>query len=303
MPLAPKTKTKRKVPVHHKKRTAAHHKQTKHYVKAYWPYLPMLLVTLVGVIVNNIWSVQSGILGVQQSLTSQSLLDSTNRQRTSNDRGTLTIDTRLTQAAQAKAVDMVQKGYWAHNSPGGRAPWNFIADSGYGYSVAGENLAYGFNTADATLTAWMNSPEHRANVLSDQYRNVGFGIVNAQNFQGKPATTVVVAMYGAPGTGAPEITFTVPDDAGVASAVPEPGVRPVSRLAVISGGQAGIATFTVTALTSVAVIVFLLRNGFRVQRFISNGEHFIVKHPVLDIAVVTVITLGVVLTRSSGAIR
>jgi len=48
--------TRPKPNVSHKKRQAQHHRHSKHYLRPYWPYLPMLAVVAGGVIVNALWS-------------------------------------------------------------------------------------------------------------------------------------------------------------------------------------------------------------------------------------------------------
>ena len=50
-----------------------------------------------------------------------------------------------------------------------------IRASGYPYGYWGENVAYGYTTADSVMSAWMNSPGHRANILNVHYRNLGVG--------------------------------------------------------------------------------------------------------------------------------
>src|SRR5206468_12650742 len=119
----------------------------------------------------------------------------------------LTIDPQLAAAAQAKARDMVAGNYWSHTSPAGKTPWTFISAAGYQYQQAGENLAYGFASADDTEAAWMNSAEHRANILETSYQNVGFGVAQSPNYQGQGAETIVVAEYGQPVPAAANITF------------------------------------------------------------------------------------------------
>ena len=71
---------------------------------------------------------------------------------------------------------MLEYGYWDHNSPSGRTPWIFIKSSGYKYVYAGENLAKGFSNAEDVVKAWMASPDHRANMLSQNYQDVGFAV-------------------------------------------------------------------------------------------------------------------------------
>ena len=63
--------------------------------------------------------------------------------------------------------------------------------------IAGENLAYGFDTSLGVVNGWMASPTHRDNVLLPDYEEVGFGIANGEDYQGTE-NTVVVAMYGDP---------------------------------------------------------------------------------------------------------
>jgi hypothetical protein len=47
--------TRPKPTVSHKKRRAQHHRHNKTYIKAYWPYLPMLAIVGAGVLANRFW--------------------------------------------------------------------------------------------------------------------------------------------------------------------------------------------------------------------------------------------------------
>ena len=42
-------------------------------------------------------------------------------------------------------------------------------------STVGENVAYGYSNGKAAVTAWMNSPGHRANILNRNYRLIAVG--------------------------------------------------------------------------------------------------------------------------------
>lgn len=191
------TKPKRSAKVHQKRRAGQHHRHNDHYLKTYWPYLPLLLVVFLGIALNNVWgAAHKGVLGYATDVSIGNLLQGTNDQRTGNSLSGLTLNDQLDQAAQAKANDMAARNYWSHNTPDGSPPWTFISGAGYHYQTAGENLAYGFDTSANTITGWMNSPEHRANILNNTYKDVGFGIANASDFQGTGPETIVVAMYG-----------------------------------------------------------------------------------------------------------
>lgn len=167
-------------------------------MKTYWPYIPMLLVVAIGFFVNMGLSARHGVLGYATGMSVSGLLDETNNQRSQNGRTALALNNLLSQAAQQKANDMAARDYWSHTSPEGTQPWEIISAVGYNYAVMGENLAYGFDTNDSTVAAWMNSAEHRQNVLDSDFTDVGFGIANSPNYQGGGPETIVVAEYAVP---------------------------------------------------------------------------------------------------------
>ena len=109
-------------------------------------------------------------------ISTQELLNFTNQKRQENGLAPLIPDSQLETAAGKKANDMFTKNYWAHNSPTGTTPWVFIKESGYDYVYAGENLARGFNDSSDVVDAWMASSDHRANILSSNFSDVGFAV-------------------------------------------------------------------------------------------------------------------------------
>jgi len=173
------TKTKPRRPTQeHKKRSGLHHHRSHDYVKTYWPYLPVLTILVAGILANSwLGHANRNVLGYATDMSIESLLTDTNQERASNGEVALGLDKQLGDAAQAKANDMAARDYWSHDTPDGKTPWTFIIKAGYNYQAAGENLAYGFTSASDTITGWMNSPEHRANILNASYRDVGFGTV------------------------------------------------------------------------------------------------------------------------------
>jgi uncharacterized protein YkwD len=116
------------------------------------------------------------ILGISADISSEQLLSLTNKERKAIGAGDLVLNDKLSQAALEKANDMFQYDYWAHNSPQGKTPWVFIKSAGYSYVYAGENLARGFTNSEDVVKAWMASPDHRANMLSTNYQDVGFAV-------------------------------------------------------------------------------------------------------------------------------
>ena len=276
--------TKPKRTTHHKKRAGNHRAQNKSYLKTYWPYIPMLMIVATGLLVNSLWS-SGAVLGSTTNSSPAYLLEKTNENRASASKAALSLDSQLNAAAQSKAEDMVNKDYWAHDSPDGKTPWTFITASGYPYKTAGENLAYGFKDASGVISGWMNSTEHRDNILNPDYKDVGFGIASSPNFQGKGPQTIVVAEYGSPVDSAANITFNVPSTSQntpvneVRGDSTELSAKPVSRIAMMTGGDATWSALVLSAIAGAALTLFLVRHGKRFHRLIIKGEAFVVHHP------------------------
>ena len=180
---------------HHAKLTLWPHKNNHyrpHLIRRYG------LVVVIGavLVVQGIYNLSSAgsVLGVATTITSEKLLAATNTQREEAGLEPLAGNEKLSQAAVLKANDMFEYQYWAHESPSGATPWQWLDQAGYAYDYAGENLAKNFHTAESTMTAWMASPDHRANVLGTQYSEVGFAVVEGV-LKNEP-TTLVVALYG-----------------------------------------------------------------------------------------------------------
>lgn len=178
------------------------------------------------------------ILGVAYSINQQELLDYTNQARKDNGLEPLTLNPELISAANGKAQHMFANNYWAHFAPDGTSPWQFIRDSGYRYVFAGENLAKGFTDSKSVVDAWMNSPSHRDNLLSDKYKEIGFSVSEGK-IDGVE-TVLVVQMFGAQDVPAPTeqrfaaapITTTPPP--AVVTVSPIPTLTLVPTVAVAS---------------------------------------------------------------------
>lgn len=199
MPRINKTKkTSRSLTKDHRKRHGNHHNKKTNYIKVYAPYLPLVLSIIASSFLSFWQPVHTETLAYATNVNSSGLLSSTNSQRKDNGKNALTLNTKLSNAAQSKANDMVARNYWSHVTPTGEQPWFFINNAGYTYTKAGENLAYGFATSNDTVIGWMNSPTHKANLLDEVFTEVGFGFANSQDFNNDGNQTVVVAMYGQP---------------------------------------------------------------------------------------------------------
>lgn len=185
------------------------------------------------------------VLGISASISSEDLLLYTNEARQQAGLPPLQLNQQLAQAAAGKAEDMFTNNYWAHVSPSGITPWDFIHGAGYNYEYAGENLARGYTTAQSVVAAWMASPEHRANILSSHYTDVGFA-VSEGTLTGESDTVLVVEEFGS--KAAVQQAQTIPLVRQVAAATQQTAVQkpatPAARPTVIPKPQ------TMTSLTA-----------------------------------------------------
>lgn len=140
----------------------------------------------------------NNILGVAKDISVTKLTEYTNEQRKLNNIKPLAYNKKLETAATEKAKNMFANNYWAHFGPHGETPWQFITKSGYRYDSAGENLAKNFLYSKNVVSAWMNSPTHRDNVLRKDFTEVGFAVMDGT--LGGEQTTLVVQMFGKPST-------------------------------------------------------------------------------------------------------
>lgn len=153
--------------------------------------LLLLSLTISGLSAGNILS--KGNLGNVESAV---LSDLTNTERKANNEPVLVVSPLLNKAAQLKADDMARNSYFSHTSPDGKTPWYWFAQVGYKYKEAGENLAINFGESKDVTNAWMNSPAHRANIVKENYTEVGTGIATG-TYEGVSGV-FIVQLYGKP---------------------------------------------------------------------------------------------------------
>jgi uncharacterized YkwD family protein len=107
----------------------------------------------------------------------QQMLDLVNKERAAMGLAALTADLELTKTARLKSQDMVDNKYFSHDSPTYGSPFDMMEKFGITYNAAGENIACN-QGVQAAHEALMNSPGHKANILSKDYTHIGIGIVD-----------------------------------------------------------------------------------------------------------------------------
>ncbi len=194
------------------------------------------------------------ILGFAANISPDEVVRLTNEKRTQIGISPLSLNSTLSQAAQAKGADMLNKGYWAHVAPDGTQPWVFFTNFGYKYRYAGENLARDFSSASSAVEAWMGSASHKENLLSSKYKEVGIGVVEG-NLVGIN-TTIIVQFFGTKYT---DTVPAVPIAEAKAAVVPTPLPSPSGQATpAVEVARVLVSPFNVTKSVSLGIVGLLL---------------------------------------------
>jgi uncharacterized protein YkwD len=116
-----------------------------------------------------------------QTLEDQ-VVAATNTERAKVKCAALTMDDRIRTAAQVHSADMASYAYLSHTGHDGSDPVSRMKDAGYTITPAigwAENVARGYPTVDAVMTAFMGSADHRANILNCSMKVIGVGVARS----------------------------------------------------------------------------------------------------------------------------
>ncbi|MFD0264994.1 CAP domain-containing protein [Streptomyces sp. NPDC127106] len=94
----------------------------------------------------------------------------------------LTLNAKLTAAAQSHSQDMAAHANMSHTGSDGSDPGQRITRAGYTWSTYGENVAYGYSTPAAVMEGWMNSPGHKRNILDCSFKEIGIGYAQPNHY-------------------------------------------------------------------------------------------------------------------------
>lgn len=117
------------------------------------------IVTLLGII-SAVFVVANTAYGMERN----SVVAEINEVRIENGISPLEVSETLANCAEIRAQEAGEK--WSHTRPNGN-PWYTVDDKSYG-----ENLAKGFADDTEMLTAWLQSPTHRENILNPGFKSI-----------------------------------------------------------------------------------------------------------------------------------
>ena len=128
-------------------------------------------------------------------ITAENVLRLMNEYRAEAALPPLGSEKRLMLAAEDRMRHMEDEGYWAHNAPDGMRPFVWVKARNYEFRMVGENLATGFETAALLVQSWMESPGHRANIMSSDFEDCGIAIIDGSTL-GPASGKAIVVLFG-----------------------------------------------------------------------------------------------------------
>jgi len=252
----------------------------------------IIVVLFSGFLLSGIRTNFPKVLGVSYDITSSQLLYLTNIKRQENGAGPLGLNDKLSIAAANKARNMFTQNYWAHNSPDGKTPWVFVKDSGYTYVYAGENLARGFQNSDEVVKAWMASPDHRENMLSRNYSDVGFAVMKGK-LSGEE-TVLIVEMLGSTslvGKGSETAIVPPASSQNLNLVLSKNETNPLINSVVLSKN---IALVIVLIFIAVLILDMLVIKRTKITRFIGHNLDHIFYFTVI-LLIIFVVARGLII--------
>ena len=104
-----------------------------------------------------------------------------NNERAENGAEPIKLYPELCEAAEIRAEELVES--FEHTRPDGRACSTVLDDCGIPWNAVGENIAYEWTgTTDYVMDMWMGSSGHRANILNENFTDIGVGVVESDGY-------------------------------------------------------------------------------------------------------------------------
>jgi uncharacterized protein YkwD len=136
--------------------------------------------------------------GARMSTINRATLCLLNVERTKRGLSALRENRKLDKASVGHSRDMVRRKYFEHGDFAGRIKSSGYLSGASSYDI-GENIAWGggpYSTPKAIVKLWMNSPGHRANILSRQFKEIGIGIARGAPENGQHDAATYTTDFG-----------------------------------------------------------------------------------------------------------
>lgn len=134
------------------------------------------LITILALSTTSALALEELDVASQSNLAyEQKVVQLVNIERVKNGLPALYMDKSISNVARIKSKDMADINYFSHQSPTYGSAGEMLNKFGITWSAWGENIASGQPTPEQVVNEWMNSPGHRANILSPNFIFIGVG--------------------------------------------------------------------------------------------------------------------------------
>ncbi len=255
--------------------------QSKHYLKPYLPYIPILLLLCLGLITINLLSGRQKI--TTPNFNQNELLALTNYQRHLYNEKALVINPMLSKIAQQKINN---------NS--------FI---NLNKIKIKQNYAYGFQNSSNIITAWEAKSNSKNNLLNTNFSQVGYAFKEIKDNTGKSFKPLVVVIYSQNSNYLSRITFKVNNR--INKSAPDSSItnfkdKLISRISIYSNGT--IPSIVLIIISTILAIYLILRHLIFLKKLVLNGEKILLNNIWFDILIIIVILVAVYMTGAVGYI-
>lgn len=110
------------------------------------------------------------------------ILELTNAERKKRGLDELVWNEELAALARAHSADMAKRGFFNHENPDGKTPFDRMKEAKIKYTAAAENIAAGQASPENAMEAWMNSDGHRENILNPGLKELGVGLARGGEY-------------------------------------------------------------------------------------------------------------------------
>jgi uncharacterized protein YkwD len=161
--------------------------------------------------VEQMAAADAGQDGVVRAAAIDEIVKRTNRLRQEHDRGKITVDKKLATTAQQFADYMARTDRYGHQADG-QTPTERVTANGYEYCLVAENIAMRYNSAgyetaalaEGFVKGWIDSPEHRKNMLDPDVTEIGVGLAMSK----ESGRYYAVQLFGRPKSAVIELAIT-----------------------------------------------------------------------------------------------
>jgi hypothetical protein len=266
----------------YKKQRGLHHVKGKRYGDVYWPYLPILIFTVIGSLIGFIYLASSPIN--INSVSASALLAQTNITRQKNNLSILHYNKDLSTAAQLEANAIAIANTWSPINQFKNAALNFITTQTHGLTMPVQNLAYGFKDSGSIISAWNNSTYQSTNMLNQNLNSVGFGIINSPSFMNKSNQKIVVAIYAFNRT-VPKTILSSQFSSHI-DFTSTPQTIAVIKFSKFINVNSYYELSIVLSLIALIVLWLVFKHTRLLRRWIKYSEDIMINHPIIDILIV-----------------